>query len=164
MRAPVNGRPVSPWSDTAIRVVLCLLAAAVVAAMVLPMIYVRTPYNQQREFPLDQPVQFDHRHHVRDDGIDCRYCHSGAERGPYAGIPATEVCMGCHAQIWNRSPMLEPVRRSYFSGQPLRWNRVHDLPDFVYFNHSVHVTGRHRLRDLPRARRSRWRSTTRSRR
>jgi hypothetical protein len=129
----------SPWSDTAIRVVLWLLAAAVVAAVVLPMIYVRTPYNQQREFPLDQPVQFDHRHHVGDDAIDCRYCHSGAERGPYAGIPSTEVCMGCHAQIWNRSPMLEPVRRSYFSGQPLRWNRVHDLPDFVYFNHSIHV-------------------------
>ena len=129
------------WSDTAIRVVLCLLAGAVVTAVVLPMIYVRTPYNQKREFPVDQPVQFDHRHHVRDDGIDCRYCHTGAERGPYAGIPATEVCMGCHAQIWNRSPMLEPVRRSYFSGQPLRWNRVHDLPDFVYFDHSVHVKG-----------------------
>jgi hypothetical protein len=105
------------------------------------MIYMRTPYNQNRFYPVDQPVQFDHRHHVEDDGIACLYCHRDAERSPFAGIPATEVCMGCHGQVWNQSPMLEPVRRSYFSGRPLRWNRVHDLPDFVYFDHSVHVLG-----------------------
>jgi hypothetical protein len=130
-----------PWSDTALRVGLVLLAAGAVAAVAFPMVYVRTPYNQDRLFPVDQPLQFDHRHHVADDGIDCLYCHSGADKGPYAGIPATEVCMGCHAQIWSRSALLEPLRRSYFSGQPLRWNRVHDLPDFVYFDHSVHVKG-----------------------
>jgi hypothetical protein len=129
------------WSDTALRLGLCVLAVVAAGAVAFPMVYVRTPYNQDRLFPVDQPVQFDHRHHVADDGIDCRYCHDGAEKGPYAGIPATSVCMGCHAQIWNDSPMLEPVRRSYFSGQPLRWNRVHHLPDFVFFDHSVHVNG-----------------------
>ncbi|HEY7372075.1 MAG TPA: cytochrome c3 family protein, partial [Polyangia bacterium] len=78
-------------------------------AVAFPMVYVRTPYNQDRLFPVDQPVQFDHRHHVADDGIDCRYCHDGAEKGPYAGIPATSVCMGCHARsgttarCWSRS-------------------------------------------------------------
>jgi hypothetical protein len=76
---------------------------------------------------------------VRDDGIDCRYCHDGVERSPYAGVPSTEVCMGCHNQVWPKSVMLEPVRRSYFSGEPLEWNRVHRVPDFVYFNHSVHI-------------------------
>jgi hypothetical protein len=130
-----------PWSDTAIRVGMCAAAVIATTAVVFPMIYVRTPYNQDRQFPVDQPVQFDHRHHVHDDGIDCRYCHDGAETGPYAGVPASSVCMGCHGQIWNNSPMLEPLRRSYFSGRPLRWNRVHHLPDFVYFDHSVHVTG-----------------------
>ncbi|HVZ32830.1 MAG TPA: cytochrome c3 family protein [Polyangiaceae bacterium] len=103
------------------------------------MIYVRTDYDQDRKFEVVQPVQFDHRHHVRDDGIDCLYCHSGAENSPFAGVPATELCMGCHAQIWNDSPLLEPVRQSFYTGKPIRWLRVHKLPDFVYFNHSVHV-------------------------
>src|SRR5262249_39620084 len=104
-----------------------------------PFVYVRTPYSDNREFPVDQPMQFDHRHHVKDDGIDCRYCHGDAERSSYAGIPATEVCMGCHSEVWSGSPMLEPLRRSWFSGKPIPWNRVHKLPDFVYFNHAVHL-------------------------
>ncbi|MBI4508122.1 MAG: cytochrome c3 family protein [Deltaproteobacteria bacterium] len=102
-------------------------------------IYVRTPYVTGQFFPVDQPVEFDHRHHVQDDGIECRYCHFDAERSAVAGIPPTEVCMGCHGQIWNNSPVLEPVRRSHFSDRPIPWNRVHDLPDFVYFDHSIHV-------------------------
>jgi hypothetical protein len=106
-----------------------------------PWIYVRTPYNQYRTVQTAQPVQFDHRHHVKDDGIQCLYCHADAERSPHAGVPPTEVCMGCHSQVWNRSPLLAPVRASFFENRPLRWNRVHDLPDFVYFDHSVHVRG-----------------------
>jgi hypothetical protein len=103
------------------------------------MVYVRTPWNTGTGDAIDQPVQFDHRHHVIDDEIDCIYCHTGAESSDYAGVPATDVCMGCHAQIWNESPLLETVRRSYFSGRAIPWNRVNDLPDFVYFNHAVHV-------------------------
>ncbi len=127
------------WTDTAFKVVLGGLGAGAVGGLTLVMLYMRTPYGEAAEYPIDQPVQFDHRHHVEDDQIDCRYCHSGAERSSYAGIPATEVCMGCHNQVWNQSPMLEPVRRSYFSGEALEWNRVHHVPDFVYFNHSIHV-------------------------
>jgi hypothetical protein len=109
------------WADTAFRVALAGIVIVVTGVVVAPMIYVRTPFHQHREYPLDQPVQFDHRHHVRDDGIDCQYCHSTARKTPYAGIPAAEVCMGCHNQVWPGSAALEPVRRSYFSGLPLKW-------------------------------------------
>ena len=127
------------WSDTALKVVLGALGLAIPGVFVIPIVYVRTPYNLDRQFDVMQPVQFDHRHHVKDDGIKCLYCHDLADRSACAGVPPTEVCMGCHNQIWNQSPMLEPVRRSYFSGLPIPWNRVHLVPDFVFFNHSVHV-------------------------
>jgi hypothetical protein len=86
-----------------------------------------------------QPVFFSHKHHVADDGIDCRYCHTSVEESPFAGMPSIEICMNCHRQIWNESPMLEPIRTSYRTGAPIAWKRVHDLPDFVYFDHSIHV-------------------------
>jgi hypothetical protein len=87
----------------------------------------------------DQKVPFSHKHHVTDDGIDCRYCHTSVETSNFAGIPPTETCMSCHSQIWTNAEMLEPVRESYRTGKSLQWTRVHDLPDFVYFNHSIHV-------------------------
>lgn len=128
------------WANSVLRVALVAALLAAASFVIVPMIYVRTPYNTSQFVPWDQPVEFDHRHHVRDDGIECLYCHSSAERSAHAGVPPTEVCMGCHAQIWEQSPLLEVVRRSYFSGVPINWKRVHDLPDFVYFDHSVHVT------------------------
>jgi hypothetical protein len=87
----------------------------------------------------DQTVPFSHKHHVGDDGIDCRYCHTSVETSAFAGLPPTETCMSCHSQIWTNAAMLEPVRESYRTGKSLEWLRVHDLPDFVYFNHSIHV-------------------------
>lgn len=128
------------WSDTAFRIGGAAVSCGVLALILGPMIYVRTPYATGQYFAADQPVQFDHRHHVQDDGIDCRYCHDTVEKGPLAGVPSTELCMGCHSQIWNDSPMLEPLRRSYYSGRPIPWNRVNQLPDFVYFNHSIHLS------------------------
>jgi hypothetical protein len=86
-----------------------------------------------------QPVPFSHKHHVGDDGIDCRYCHATVETSSFAGIPSTHTCMTCHSQLFTDAPMLEPVRHSMATGEPLRWIRVHDLPDFVYFDHSIHV-------------------------
>lgn len=86
-----------------------------------------------------QPVQFSHKHHAGELGIDCRYCHTSVETSASAGIPATQVCMNCHVQIWADSPFLEPVRASYRTGESIEWIRVHDLPEFVYFNHSIHV-------------------------
>jgi hypothetical protein len=128
-----------PWTNTAFRIALVVLALGVVVVVGFPMVYVRTPQWRNQLDPVDQPVEFDHRHHVQDDGIDCLYCHELATKSATAGIPSTELCMGCHNQIWNDSPMLEPVRRSFFSGEPIPWNRVHDVPDFVYFNHAIHV-------------------------
>lgn len=88
----------------------------------------------------EQIVPFSHKHHVNGLGIDCRYCHTSVEESAFAGVPPTETCMTCHSLIWNDSPMLAPVRESYATGESLEWIRVHDLPDFVYFNHSVHLT------------------------
>ncbi len=127
------------WSNTAIRASLFALILGAVGVPAVFMIYVRTPYARAQLYAVDQPVEFDHRHHVLDDGIDCRYCHTTVERAASAGYPSTALCMGCHAQIWTDSLLLEPVRRSFFTGVPLGWNRVHRLPDFVFFDHSIHV-------------------------
>ncbi len=86
-----------------------------------------------------QPVQFSHKHHNGDDGIDCRYCHTSVETSSSAGLPPTKTCMNCHTQIWSDSPYLEIVRTSWRDNKPIEWTRVHDLPDYVYFNHSIHV-------------------------
>jgi len=86
-----------------------------------------------------QPVQFSHAHHVGGLGIDCRYCHTTVEESAFANIPPTKTCMNCHSQIWTNAPILEPVRASFRENRPIEWTRVHDLPDFVYFNHSIHV-------------------------
>jgi hypothetical protein len=99
----------------------------------------RSDYLTQVEVVRTQPVPFSHQHHVQGLGLDCRYCHWPVETGAFAGIPPTEVCMGCHSQIWSDSPTLEPVRESLRTGRSLRWARVHDLPDYVYFDHSIHV-------------------------
>jgi hypothetical protein len=88
---------------------------------------------------LAQPVPFSHKHHVGQIGLDCRYCHNGVETSSSAGLPATEVCMTCHSQLFTDAKMLAPVRASLASGQPLQWQRVNSLPDFVYFNHSIHI-------------------------
>jgi hypothetical protein len=84
-------------------------------------------------------VPFSHAHHVKGLGIDCRYCHTSVDKSPFAGIPPTQTCMTCHSQMWLHAPMLEPVRNSWATNTPLQWNRVHDLPDYVYFDHSIHV-------------------------
>jgi hypothetical protein len=89
--------------------------------------------------PADQVVPFSHKHHVGDVGLDCRYCHTPVEQSAFAGLPPTHTCMTCHSQLFTQQPMLAPVVQSFRSGLPLQWNRVHDLPDFVYFNHSIHI-------------------------
>jgi hypothetical protein len=99
----------------------------------------RSPYYTYAGVARPQPVPFSHQHHVGGLGIDCRYCHTSVEVSSFAGIPPTKTCMNCHAQIWTNAALLEPVRQSYQTGQSLVWNRVNDLPDFVYFNHSIHI-------------------------
>ena len=99
----------------------------------------RSSYMTLAGVAREQPVPFSHKHHHDELGIDCRYCHTSVEKAAFAGIPPTATCMNCHSQIWNDSPMLEPVRASFRSDESLPWVRVHDLPDYVYFNHWIHV-------------------------
>lgn len=99
----------------------------------------RTPYVTNAGVARIQPVQFSHQHHVGGLGLDCRYCHTSVEKAAVAGIPPTKTCMNCHSQIWSTSPELEPVRESFRTGNSLEWIRVHDLPEFAYFDHSAHV-------------------------
>ena len=99
----------------------------------------RSPYVTYAGIARPQPVPFSHQHHVAGDGIDCRYCHTSVETSNFAGIPPTKTCMNCHSQIWTNADLLEPVRDSFRSGKSLVWSRVNDLPDFVYFDHSIHI-------------------------
>jgi cytochrome c7-like protein len=99
----------------------------------------RSPYITNAGIHKAQPVLFSHQHHVTGLGIDCRYCHTSVETSSFAGLPPTHTCMTCHSQIWSTSPMLEPVRTSLAMKQPIVWTRIHNLPDFVYFNHAIHI-------------------------
>jgi hypothetical protein len=119
-------------------IILVIIVIAVVS-WVAAEIY-RAGYTTNVSLPREQPVPFSHEHHVNGLGIQCAYCHTSAERSSFAGIPPTHTCMTCHSQIWTTSPMLRPVRESYRTQRPLQWYRVHDLPDFVYFNHSIHLS------------------------
>ncbi len=101
--------------------------------------FLRSAYVTQVGVAIEQPVPFSHEHHVSGLGLDCRYCHTSVETSSFAGIPPTETCMSCHSIVWNDAPMLEPVRESFRTDESIQWIRVHNLPDFVYFNHSIHV-------------------------
>jgi hypothetical protein len=129
-----------PWSDAVLRLFLVAASAVTVGTPVSMILWARTPYVTRENDPLEQPVAFDHRHHVRDDGIDCLYCHGDAEKSKFAGVPPTSVCMSCHSQVWQESTRLAPVRASWFADEPIRWRRVYQLPQFVYFDHSAHVS------------------------
>ena len=124
-------------------------AIALAALIAVPLIVVggwgalfalaRSDFWTGVDSPVEQPVPFSHQHHVGGLGIDCRYCHTSVESSSFAGIPATEICMTCHSQVWKDAPVLQPVRESWQTGRPLKWIRVHDLPDYVYFDHSIHL-------------------------
>src|ERR1700760_4355103 len=127
----------SPRAVLVVRLVaLALLGLAV--ATVLLFVWRARAYEQLGE-PIAQPIPFSHKHHVGDDGIDCRYCHSGVENSASAGVPPTKTCMNCHSVLFNNAAYLEPVRESYRTEKSIVWVKVHRLPDFVYFNHSIHV-------------------------
>lgn len=99
-----------------------------------------SPYYTNVNLTREQPVPFSHKHHAGELGIDCRYCHTSVEKSSFAGVPPTQTCMTCHSQIWTKAPMLEPVRASYRDDKSISWTRVNALPDFVYFDHSIHVS------------------------
>jgi len=120
---------------------LSILAVIVVVSVLLwvALEAQKSPYATYQGMRQAQPVPFSHQHHNAGLGIDCRYCHTSVEQSSYAGVPPTKTCMNCHSQIWTNAAMLEPVRESYRTGSSLMWTKVNYLPDYVYFNHSIHV-------------------------
>jgi len=127
----------SPRFALVLRVATLFVLAGIVAVAVVYRVNARGDAPQ--DDPIEQPIPFSHQHHVRDDGIDCRYCHTSVETSAFAGIPPLATCMTCHAELFNDAPVLAPLREAYAGGKALEWNRVHDLPGFVYFNHSIHI-------------------------
>src|SRR5271156_3401687 len=121
---------------------MSILAVVILATLGLTAVLggVRSPNFTNQYLTLDQPIQYSHKHHAGDDGIDCRYCHTGVETSSFAGIPPTKTCMTCHSILFVDSPFLEPVRASYRTGTPIAWNRVHKLDQFAYFDHSIHIS------------------------
>ena len=129
----------NPRSNTIALVSVRGIPLLLLGLLGVPYVYQRSPYATGAGRVVSQVVPFSHEHHVGGLGLDCRYCHATAEQHAFAGMPATQICMNCHGQLWTNAAMLEPVRESWRLGQPLHWTRVHDMPDFVYFDHSIHV-------------------------
>jgi hypothetical protein len=122
----------------ALRLALLLIVVALFAGLLTWRWAIGAAFARGEAVP--QPLPFSHKHHAGEDGIDCRYCHHSVESGAFAGIPATEVCMTCHSQLFASAPLLGPLRASLATGSRIRWTRVHDLPDFVYFDHRAHIS------------------------
>jgi len=129
----------SPASNAIARASMIGVVVVLGAAGAIAYSAMGSSYATQQGVRRDQPVPFSHEHHVGGLGIDCRYCHTSVTESSFAGLPATEVCMTCHSQIWTNAPMLEPVRQSWRTGTPIQWERVNSVPGYVYFNHSAHV-------------------------
>lgn len=126
-------------SNSLTRISLVLYGVILIGVGVTLNYLQRSPWVTRQGQRPPQPVPFSHKHHVQGLGLQCQYCHTSVEKSSYAGIPPTKTCMNCHAQIWTNADLLAPVRRSWATNQSVVWTKVHDLPDYVYFNHSVHV-------------------------
>jgi hypothetical protein len=126
-------------SNALARASLVLTGLIVIALGVALNSLQRSPWVTRQGQRPDQPVPFSHKHHVEGLGLQCQYCHTSVEKSSYAGIPPTKTCMNCHSQIWTNAQLLEPVRQSWATGESIQWIKVHDLPDYVYFNHEIHV-------------------------
>jgi len=132
-------RPFPPYTNTLSRVIVFGLFVSPILIGWIATAINWSPYINETNIPRNQPVPFSHKHHVGGLGLDCRYCHTTVETTSFANIPPIHTCMTCHSQIWKDSPMLAPIRDSYASDIPVQWTRVNFVPDFVYFNHSIHV-------------------------
>jgi hypothetical protein len=128
-----------PSSNTIAKVSIVAVVALAMSTLGVAYMADRGSWTTSVRDAPEQPIPFSHKHHVKDDGIDCRYCHSSVETSHFAGLPPTETCMTCHSQLWTNAGMLAPVRASLAKDEPIAWQRVNKLPDYVYFDHSIHV-------------------------
>jgi hypothetical protein len=129
----------SRQSNSIFKFLLVLIALGAFGSLVFATVWKWSPWQTQVAVPIDQPIPFSHKHHVAGLGIDCRYCHNSVTTAAFAGLPPTHTCMTCHSQIWQNAEILNPLRQSFKQGIPIQWNRVHRLPKYVYFDHSIHV-------------------------
>jgi hypothetical protein len=130
----------TPTADTWLRALAAVAAVGVVGLSLFGAGFARSDWLTREGYPQTQPVPFSHKHHVGDLGIDCRYCHSDVEVGRYAGLPSSHVCMTCHSQLWTGAAVLAPERASFAEGRPVAWTRVAALPEYVYFDHHIHIS------------------------
>jgi Cytochrome c7 and related cytochrome c len=128
-----------PYADSVARAVLVTILVGPLVLIAVAYWVMRSSYITDQTVTLEQPVPFSHEHHVSGLGLDCRYCHSGVEKSHVAGVPPTHTCMTCHSQLYTQAEMLAPVRKSLAEQRPIRWNKVNRLPDYVYFDHSIHI-------------------------
>jgi len=128
-----------PAANLAAKVVFIALGVGLVGGVALWGLWPRTDYALNLRSAVSQPVPFSHQHHVAGLGLDCRFCHTAVEVSADAGLPPTYTCMTCHSQIWTNAALLAPVRRSLAQNTPIVWHQVTDLPDYVYFNHGIHI-------------------------
>jgi hypothetical protein len=133
------GRVFHPALNTLSRVGIYGTILLLGAAGVAPYAVESSPYATNQDVTIEQPVPFSHKHHAKELGIDCRYCHTSVTQSAFAGIPPTKTCMTCHSQIWTNADLLEPIRKSWETGVGIAWTRVDALPRYVYFDHSIHV-------------------------
>jgi hypothetical protein len=131
----VFGPRANLFAAAALVVVGCVALFVPLGVWVIPVMN----YNTQERFAPEQPIPFSHKHHVSGLGIDCRYCHTTVEKSSDAGMPSTAICMTCHSQVWTNAAMLAPDRQSLADNVPIRWTRVYTLPDYVFFDHSIHI-------------------------
>ncbi|HEU4659773.1 MAG TPA: cytochrome c3 family protein [Pseudolabrys sp.] len=128
-----------PSADSVARILLVSIVVGPFVAIGIGYAVTQSPYITGQNVTMKQPVPFSHAHHAGDLAIDCRYCHAGVEKSAFAGMPPTTTCMTCHSQLYTNAPMLAPVRLSLAERKPIHWQRVHRLPDYVYFDHSIHI-------------------------
>jgi len=127
------------WTNVLARTSLVAIPIALAGSFALFGLLYRSPYFTDIFVSRKQPIPFSHKHHVGELAIDCRYCHDTVEKSAFAGLPALETCMHCHSQIWAQSPLLKPVREGFREDRSIAWARVNQLPDYVAFDHSIHL-------------------------
>jgi Cytochrome c7 and related cytochrome c len=131
--------PFRPVANTIFRLTLSGGVALFAFVLWVGYLVVRSPYEMMQNVPREQPLPFSHEHHVGGLGLDCRYCHVSVEVSSFADIPPTSICLNCHSQMWAAAPALAPVHESYRTGQSIQWTKVYELPQYVYFDHSIHI-------------------------
>ncbi|NOZ71388.1 MAG: cytochrome c3 family protein [Chloroflexi bacterium] len=135
----MSSQPFHPITNVIAKLSIAIIILGLGLVSLMAWVFFQSPFMRGITMSTEQPVPYSHKVHVGQLGLDCRYCHTDVENSAFANVPSSDICMGCHSQVWAGNAVFEPVRASYEEDKPLAWNRVYDLPDYVYFNHSIHL-------------------------